>query len=221
MSRSESREFIRLLVGPDAEVHTLMKKDVWDRPCFRDSRMGINYFYTNEDNVWELRHPQLSTITTADFQFVAEYLTDESFGIRLPDTPEETKEAIAQCVAAWEAAEKLGMDDMLDHIADKVKFFEWDNEDILILAIVIYRSEGPTLPAHTALREWTSSSLAHHFWTYIRDETVGPLFRKRLRKIPELERDVFMTRGELMKNGAELEEDEESNEGELGDDDAL
>jgi hypothetical protein len=194
---------------------------VWDRPYFRDSRTGTNRFELGEDNIWELRHPELATIDVEDFQFVAEFLTDDDFGVRIPDTPEQNKEAIAQCVTAWEAGEKLGMDDLLEHIAEKVQYLEWDKEDVLTLAIMVYRTLGPALPAHTTMREYLSSLMAHHFWSYVKDDVVGPYFRKRLRRLPEMERDVLEKRAEILRKGEEPDEDEESDEDMLGDGDDL
>ncbi|KAF2033730.1 hypothetical protein EK21DRAFT_98129 [Setomelanomma holmii] len=213
---SGSRDFVQLRIGPNQEVHTLQKQVVWDRPYFRNTRTGTNHFTINQDNAWELCHPRLVHVETEDFQFVAEWLTDGEFGIRSPDDKEQTKEAIAQCVAAWEAAEKLDMDDMLEDIANKVKFFEWDNEDVLTLAILVYRSSGPRLPAHELMREWISSFLAHHFWIYIKDETIGNAFRKRVRQLRELERDILKKRSENLTTGIE-DTDQESDEEQIND----
>jgi hypothetical protein len=216
---SQSKDFVRVLVGPGREIRNFQKKDLWNRPYFQDSRTGVNYFGLDDDNAWELRHPQLPNIDLEDFRFVAEYITDGKFGLRNPEGQDQIKEAIAQCISAWETGEKLGMDDLLEHIAEKVKFLEWDNEDVLTLAILIYRTSGPSLHAHDMMKDWISSYLAHHFWTYIKDDVVGPFFRKRLRRLPELERDVFVKRAQTLTTGAESDEDEESDEGGLGDDD--
>ncbi|KAH3917940.1 hypothetical protein HBI56_178370 [Parastagonospora nodorum] len=217
----DSKEYVQLVVGPTSEVRRLPMNAVWDRPYFQDSRTGINYFRQNEDGIWELHHPQLASITIDDFRFVGEYMEVERFGIRVPDTFEENKEAIAQCVAAWEAAEKLGMDDMLDHIANKVKYLEWDNEDMLIMATFVYRSRDVTLPGHTTIRDWAAKALAQHFWTYIKDANIGSLFRKLLRSLPELERDLFMRRATSLGTGVEMLEDQESDEDELAGDEHL
>jgi hypothetical protein len=205
-------------VGRNDEIRNFLKKDVWNRPYFQDSRTGVNHFRLAEDNTWELRHPQLAHIELDDFQFIAEYLTDGEFGLRNPEGPDQNKEAIAQCVSAWETAETLSMNDMLEHISEKVKFLEWDNEDVLTLAILVYRSSGPSLHAHEMMKDWISGFLAHHFWTYIKDEAIGHYFRKRLRRLPELERDVFEKRATSLRTGADLDEDVESDEGGLDED---
>ena len=205
-------------VGSEGEIRTFQKKDVWNRPYFQDSRTGINYFNLNDDNIWELRHPKLAHVELEDFQFIAEYLTDGEFGLRIPDGPDQNKEAIAQCVSAWETSEKLSMDDMLEHIAEKVKFLEWDNEDVLTLAILVYRTSGASLHAHEMMKDWISDFLAHHFWSYVKDETIGHYFRKRIRRLPELERDVFVKRAESLKTGADPNKDIESDEGGPDDD---
>jgi hypothetical protein len=187
-------------------------------PYFRDSRAGTNHFILADDGIWELRHPQLAKINTEDFQYIAEFLTTKGFGVRQPETSEQTKMAIAECVSAWQTAEKLNMDDLLEHIAHKVKYLSWDNEDVLTMAIIVYRTPGPTLHAHDAMRDWISSFLAHHFWTYIKDENIGHFFRKRMRRLKELERDVFLKRAKSLTTGAEPDEDGESEEEDLGDD---
>jgi hypothetical protein len=191
---------------------------VWDLPYFRDSRAGTNHFILADDGIWELRHPQLAKINTEDFQYVAEFLTTKGFGVRQPETSEQTKMAIAECASAWQTAEKLNMDDLLEHIAQKVQYLLWDNEDVLTMAIIVYRTPGPTLHAHGTMRDWISSLLAHHFWAYIKDDNIGQFFRKRMRRLKELERDVFVKRAKFLTTGAEPDEDEESEEEDLGDD---
>jgi hypothetical protein len=209
---SQSKDFVQVPVGPDLEIRTLQKKDVWGRSYFQDTRTGTNHFRLNEKNIWELHHPQLVNINHEDFQFIAEYLTDGRFGLRYPEGKEQMKESIAQCASAWETAEKLGMDDMLEHIAEKVHYLDWDNEDVLTIAIIIYRSSGPSLHAHGLMKDWIAEFLAHHFWTYIKDENIGHYFRKRLRLLPELERDVFVKRADSLTKGTEFDEDHESDE---------
>jgi hypothetical protein len=145
--------------------------------------------------MWELNYPQLDQVAIEDFQFAAEYLTDGDFGLRQPET-HQMKEAIAQCVSAWETANQLNMDDMLEHIAEKVKFLEWDNEDVLTLAILVYRVQGPLLDAHNNMRDWISSYLAHHFWTcsslffvsHIPDVTSGPSIANSLFQTSRMKR---------------------------------
>ena len=199
-------------VGPEGVVYTFPAKDLWDRVYFRDARSGVNHFSLNDSNVWELRHPALPTIDAEDFRSVAEFFTDGAFGVRFPENQEQNKEAIAQCVGAWDTAERLRLNDMLEHIADKVNYLQWDNIDALAWATTVYDTGGPVLDAHTAMRNWASSYLAHHFWPYIRDKNLSSIFRKRLRTLPELERDVFEKRFENLKAGVEQDEDEESDE---------
>ncbi|KAH7400568.1 hypothetical protein DE146DRAFT_612058 [Phaeosphaeria sp. MPI-PUGE-AT-0046c] len=207
---SESKESVRIAVGPDREIRTLLKNHVWNRPYFREPRSGLNHFTLKDDNIWELNHPELAKLDLADFQFLAEYLAEGEFGLRYPEGPEQTKEVIAQCVSTWEMGDKLGMYDLLEHIVEKVQYFEWDNTDVLIFAVIVYRTPDQPTPAHESMRDWLSGYLAQHFWTYIRDDTIGPLFRQRLKAIPDLERQVFEKRTAMLVSGAELDEDGES-----------
>jgi hypothetical protein len=235
---SKSKDFVQIPVGPDREIRTFQKKDVWDRSYFRDSRTGTNHFIINQNGMWELKYPRLDKVNIEDFQFVAEYLTDGDFGLRQPET-HQMKDAIAQCVSAWETANKLNMDDMLEHIAEKVKFLEWDNEDVLILAIMVYRAQGPLLDAHRDMRDWVSSYLDHHFWSCtsspstlynfwvvnrsrtfpdMKDDAIGPFFMKKLRLLDGLECDVLSKRAKRLAMGIEMDEDKESDDEILGDD---
>lgn len=216
LSRHESKDFVRIAVGPDGEVRTLLKIHVWDRPYFRDPLSGIERFKFNEaDGTYEVEYPELSKLDPADFQFLAEYWTDGDFGVRNPEGPDETKEAIAQCVSAWEAADKLGMFDLLEHIVGKIQFYEWENADVLILAVIIYRSPHEPTEAHQNMRNWISSYLAQHFWTYVRDETMGHLFRRKLKALPELEREVFEKRAVILAAGEDMSDDEGGDDDEL------
>lgn len=214
ISRTESKDFVRIPVG--GEVRTLLKAHVWDRPYFRDPLSGTDRFrFNEEDDVYDLAYPELTKLDPADFQFLAEFWTDGDFGLRNPEGPEQTKEAIAQCVSAWEVADKLGFFDLLEHIVEKVQFYEWDNVDVLILAVIIYRSPHEPTEAHLTMRNWISGYLAQQFWSYVRDETLGHLFRRKLKAIPALEREVFEKRAVMLASGDDLSDDEG------GDDDGL
>jgi hypothetical protein len=202
-------------------VLNLPKEDVWNRLYFRNAGSGTNRFDYTEGGAYVLRHPALASITTDDFQYVAEYLAVEEFGIREPFTPEEVKIACAQCISAWESAEKLGMDDFLDHIAKKVGFLAWDHAEVLAMAIIVYRGRGAVLCAHERMREWASGYLAQHFWALTKDPEIGSIFRKRLRKLPELQRDVFVKRAQNLVAGTEQDEDQESDEDDLDSDEDL
>ncbi|KAL5118044.1 hypothetical protein ACEQ8H_004030 [Pleosporales sp. CAS-2024a] len=199
---SESREFIRIVVGRDAEEFMLPKEVLWNRVYFRDSMTGTNHFALNEQNIWELRHPQLVNMEAQEFRLVAEYLSGDKFGLREPETPDQEDEAIAQCVAAWDAAEKLDMHDMLDEIAHRVEFLAWEDTCLLVFAKKVYSAQGPVLPAHDTVRNWLSGTLAKRFWALEMDPVMGSQFRKYLRRLPELERDVFVKRGVLLTQGA-------------------
>ncbi|KAH8732366.1 hypothetical protein GQ44DRAFT_602102 [Phaeosphaeriaceae sp. PMI808] len=216
---SESKEFVHVVVGPEHEIRKFHAEILFKRPYFRDQRTGINFFELNQKGIYELRHPQLNNIHVDDFQFVAEFLTSGGFGIRQAEGDVQTQEAIFQCVSAWEAAEKLGAHDMLYHIAVKVQTLAWDDDNLLALANVVYRSSGPAVhaqeelkDAHTELKEWISETLAHRFWAIIDDKTIGKRFRRRLKRFPELERNVFSQRAQRLTMGAEMVEDAESDD---------
>jgi hypothetical protein len=210
--RSQSKAFVQVHVGPQEELFNLQKKHVWNRNYFRDATAGINYFRLNA-GTWELDYPKLRLIEVADFQYVAEYLTDDAFGIRdLPDTEEEVSLACAQCISAWDTADKLGFNDMLEHIADKVHYLAWDRTDLFPLAVILYRSEGPLLDAHELMRDWTSGCLAQHFWEYNNDPEYAPFFWEHIKELPELHCDLMAKLGEILKKGVEMKEEKEEKE---------
>jgi len=220
INREQSKAFIHIPVGPDQVIHTFQKKDVWDRPYFRNAGAAINYFAMDDEGTWVLRHPKLTSISSEDFRFVSDYLTRDDFGIHYPENPEQNQEAICQCVAAWDVADKLGAADMQDYIAKKVQYIEWELADVLTFAIVIYRS-GPSLLDDDPIRDWVSGYIAQHYFAYLKDETISTAFRKNIRKLRALWKDVLVKLLQIEERGDEMEEEQESDEDNLIDDDDL
>lgn len=206
--REQSKAFVHIPFGPDEEIHTLQKKDVWDRSYFRNPGAGINYFAMDDEGNWVLRHPKLARITAEDFRFVSDYLTRNDFGIQYPENYDENQKAIAQCVAAYETAENLGMNDMQEHIAEKVKFLEWELTDVLTFAIIIYRS-GPSLHEEDQMRDWASGYIAQHYFAYLKDDAIATVFYKKIRMLKALWKDVLVKLLQITERGDEMEEEQE------------
>jgi hypothetical protein len=173
----------------------LLKHHVWDRPYFRDTLSARNYIEPIGDNTWELVHPRLVDIAPEDFRWAAEYLSDGDFGHREPETEEEAADTFAQCVSAWRTAELLDMDDLLEHIVDKIRSSKpwWDLLNVMAFTVSIYQSEV-SLQAHDDLKALFSEYIADLFYVYLEDDHLSSNFTDRLKQLPELERDILRNR---------------------------
>lgn len=182
----------------------LLKNHVWNRPYFRgDTLSGRNYISPVGENTWELIHPQLLNISPDDFRYIAEFLSDDDFGLREPQDEEQVMELFAQCISAWDAAEKLGMDDLLDHIVEKIRATSgtWDLWDVMAFACMVYESDIP-LNAHDELRDLFCEYIADLFFVYLEDEHLAGTFLTRLKRLPELERGILAKRIALLETRA-------------------
>jgi hypothetical protein len=211
--RSESKEFVQVLVGPDQEIRTLQKQSVWDRPYFRDSRQGLLYFDHNAEGMWQLIHPALADIQPDNFAFVAEYLESAAFGIRYPQEGEEMNEAFAQCASTWITAEKLGMSDLMDHIVEKLERIEPEMSAIFIFAVYVY-SQTPSF-SHLKLRDHLAVHIAENWWIYLDDDHLRSEVIKRLQTLPELERDIYQRRIPVLND--RVRASQEDSDTEMGD----
>lgn len=182
---------------------------VWDRPYFRDLMHGIMYFNLNEDRLWELTHPQLANIEPGDFNFVAQFLENEQFGLQQPEGDEATGEAFAQMISAWESAEKLSAIDLLDHIVDKLeRLAPWNLWEILAFACHVYKSLSLALPVQVKMKDMLARYIAQHYWIYLDDDHLSTSFSQRLKDLPELERDICVRRGTALDALLHSEADE-------------
>jgi len=163
------------------------------------------YFGISDDGMYQLTHPGLADIDPEDFTFVAQYLENGSFGDRMINE-EDSREGFAQCMAAWVSAEKLGMNDLMDHVVEKLEQLENRNLwDVLAFACLVYRSPGISLPAQIRAKELVATDISLHYWDYVEDDSLSILFMERLKDLPELERDISVKRIPMLN--AQLEED--------------
>jgi len=193
MIRSESKEFVEVLVGPDQEIYTFPLQSLWNRHYFRDPKQGLLLIDYNKRGMWELKHPSLFDIKPDDFVFVAEYLESDDFGHRNPQDGEEMTEAFAQCVAAWVTAEKLGMSDMMDHTVEKLERLEPEMLEILVFCRHVYARETTSI-SHEYLKGHLAVYIADNFWEYIKDDHLRSSFIELLQHFPELQQDVYERR---------------------------
>ncbi|KAI4697638.1 uncharacterized protein J4E84_000770 [Alternaria hordeiaustralica] len=203
---SESKEFVQVLVGPDQEVYNLQISCLWDRPYFRDSKQGLLLIDHNDAGMWELKHPALVDINPEDFTFIAEYLESDGFGHRNPQEGEETNEAFAQCVAAWITAEKLGMWDMLEHVAEKLKGIQPGMLEVLVFCRHVYAEDATSL-SQDDVRDYLAVYIVEHWWTYWGDDHLRPNFMELLQQFPQLDRDVNERRGPVLEERIDQSQD--------------
>ncbi|KAF3038723.1 hypothetical protein E8E11_003799 [Didymella keratinophila] len=220
----ESNQFVQIFVGPemdptnDSDIDPLrrrykfqlLKHNLWDKPYLRNTLSAKNYIEPIGDNTWELVHPRLVDIAPEDFRWAAEYLSDGDFGHREPETEEEVADSFAQCMSAWRTAELLDMDDMLDHIVDKIRASQpwWDLWNVMAFTVSIYQSEV-ALQAHDELKALFSEYIAELFYIYLEDDHLSSTFTARLKQLPELERDVLKKRSAQLKRRAQPGEGED------------
>ncbi|EUC37094.1 hypothetical protein COCCADRAFT_1876 [Bipolaris zeicola 26-R-13] len=199
---TQSKHFIHVPVGPKSQLRVLPQQSLWNRPYFRDPRRGLNHF-DYIDNTWILRHPALRHINPADFDFAAEYLESDDFGIRLPLDPLEQ-----QGYAAWSVADRLDMHDLMEHVVDKLEGITPGRDEMMVFACRIFgKKGGGDLPGHYRLKEYLARFIAEDWWGYVRE--LGEWFVERLEGLPELERDVCEKRLEALNERLDREEEEE------------
>ena len=205
---------MQVLVGRDEEASMLQMKNVWDRPYFRSQNHGVNYFDKNDEGIWQLQHPQLHEIQPADFRFIAEYFASDDFGQRHPRTVDEMEEAYDQCVAAWGAAVKLGMHDLMDHIVDKLQRIEEpDLYRTLLFACLVYGAPDTEFLACQQLKDLLATRIAEGWLVYLGDDHVSAEFLEKLKVLPELELDIYERRLPALRERIQQQEDDDTEMG--------
>lgn len=155
-------------------------------------------------------HPRLPEINPEAFNCISEYLTsaDADFGHRSPDE-EDIEDAFAECIVAWKTADVLGMDDLLDHIVNKMRALEpwWNDHIMMLFARNIYQTTDFMTSAHTNMRNVLSSYIAMNFFNYMTEGSeLRNEFVKCLKLLPQLERDIYSKRMESLNTQLEFEE---------------
>ncbi|KAF2687267.1 hypothetical protein K458DRAFT_485517 [Lentithecium fluviatile CBS 122367] len=183
---SESKEFVEFLVGPDKEPFSIPSAEIKRRLYFHNKHHG--YMRAKGEQGWTIELPGLELVSPEDFRHVADFLSTGTFGHRVIDDNNRA-EAMAQLVAAWEIAERYGMDDLLGHIVSKIEeCMPWDPVEVLAFAIVVYGTEGSWLEEIENMKKMLTEYMAGNFYEMIEELPKDFLFR--LRQIPELQRDV-------------------------------
>ncbi|KAJ4304999.1 hypothetical protein N0V90_000527 [Kalmusia sp. IMI 367209] len=190
---SDSREFVTFLIGKEREPFFIPLAEVQKRPYLSNDKIGC--LTTMEDGTYRINLPCLEEFHRDDFGFVADFLQTGRFGYSVIDD-ENRREALAQCAAAWEIGDRLGMEDLLEHIAEKLEQLRpWELEDAFIFATIVYMTPDALLDGHERVKRLLTDFLAENFYDLARKH--GDSFTYRLQKVPELERDIHLKMVEL------------------------
>ncbi|KAF2727974.1 hypothetical protein EJ04DRAFT_581675 [Polyplosphaeria fusca] len=196
---AQTGSFIEFLVGPDSEKFLVPYKAIKDRPHFKH-HFGACLTPVGRGG-WKFSKPSLSRVEPRAFKLVANYLESGTFGFTAFDA-DQRDEFFAQCCEAWEVAQDIGLDDMMELIIEKIQFTEpWSIEETLALSCVVYQTEGTPLPAHRTLKELLSHRLARNYWGFL-DENPSLMIEK-MREYPELDADVMKKRLQVMASEVE------------------
>lgn len=130
--------------------------------------------------------PFLKTVSPDEFQLIAEYLSHNDFGHKVI-TDDNREEAMAQCIAAWKIGERMGMADILDHIAEKIqRLVPWDFVEVVSFSTIVYQTTESL--GHDMMKNLLTDFIVENYYDMIED--CGGIFLKRVQKLPELERDM-------------------------------
>ncbi|KAH7139404.1 hypothetical protein B0J11DRAFT_477736 [Dendryphion nanum] len=182
-------KFVKFVVGEaeNREEFYITYEIVKGCPYFGDDNLG---FIQKKDNGWIFERPCLRGIDPEDFRFVTEFLWSGEFGFRAIETDDDRSQNLAQCVAAWEVAEKLGMEDLMEHVVKKIlRSAPWKHEEILVAAGHIYNMPGTPLPVYREMKDQVTDFIFRNYTEYIEDYC--PSYIRTMHKYPELMADVY------------------------------
>ncbi|KAL5388429.1 hypothetical protein DPSP01_003003 [Paraphaeosphaeria sporulosa] len=188
---SSSCELVKVHVGTGNDEFLIPKSEVEKLPFLSDPQIGC--MSTMDDGTSRLDLQCLQDFDPAHFRFVAEFLSTGQFGHSIVN--EQTREAVLEeCADAWPIADRIVLEDMLDHIVAKVQqaqVQEW--ELAWALALIVYETSGTPLDAYKLMKELLVEVIAADFLakvdTYATEH--GNDIIDHLRDLPELERDIY------------------------------
>jgi hypothetical protein len=157
---------------------------------------------------WRVIKPSFENIDPVNFGPVAQFLSDGDFKVSKNDEDWKSK-AMEIYAGAWEVAEDLVLDDMMQLMVEKMKAMQpWPLLETLIFASTVYSELYLTayaVPAAKDMKDLLSGYIADNFWIYLSDYSV--IFRERLGKYPELRRDVYRMMAKEAEEELELQQD--------------
>jgi hypothetical protein len=184
---SDSKSFVEFLIGPDKVQFLIPRHEIKRREYFEV--IHHKYEQPKGETTWAVVMPCLATIEPDDFQFVAEFLSTGNFGIRVVDDSNRDS-VMAQCIATWDVADQLGIQELLDLIVTRAQAaMPWSTEEVTYFSGVVYRVDGSVFGAHVEMKKLLAGYIADNFWDMV--ENFGRAFTDDLKQIPELERDIF------------------------------
>ncbi|KAF1959936.1 hypothetical protein CC80DRAFT_591082 [Byssothecium circinans] len=184
---TQSGAFVEFLVGPDKKSFIIPKTEIDIRSYFSNLHHGL--MRAKGVSGWTIDLPALPTLDPDDFSHAADFLMTGDFGLRII-ADENRDQAFAECVSAWEVADALGMEDLLEYIACKMEHvMPWTSSEVLAFVAIVYRTSGAPLDGHERMKGLLTDFMADNWHEMVREFGVG-LWR-RVWRVPELERDVL------------------------------
>lgn len=197
MISKDHEGFVEFVVGPNQEVFYILKSEIDRRQYFANNTLGANWMVKVGKNKWSFQRPCLQNIDPDDFRRVAEYLSTEKFGLQIIENTDQKDEAFAECFSVWGIADSLVIEDLLDHIVQKMETLKpWGQLEVLAFADEVYKTEDAPLLAYRMMKDALSRFVADHYLEYLRNHLTA--FGERLVQIPEFLDDVHRERGKIL-----------------------
>lgn len=173
--------------GDTQEIFLIPKSEVDRRPSLSDPKIGCTQ--PMDDGTTRLDLPCFRTFTSDQFRLVAEFLSTGKFG-HPSVNPTNRDECLDNCMSAWEVADRMVLEDLLDLVVVKIRETRpWGLEEIIIMAKEVYKEEGSALGAHAGMKEMIADAIADNFQALAMD--YGAIFFDSWNALPELQRDVL------------------------------
>jgi len=198
------------LIGPDLEKFYIPYAAITEREHLK--KMGI--LEPHGEHGWRVTKPSFADIDPESFRPVAEFLCTGEFKARStgptgePLEEEDLKsEAIELYAGAWEVANDLSLDDMMEAIIEKMRATQpWPLVELLIFASRVYSIPSVLafpVEANIEMRSLTSSFISANYNQYLNEHQ--ETLMEKLQQFPELRRDVH----QAMANEAAKEMDDD------------
>jgi hypothetical protein len=177
---------VKIHVGAQNEEFLIPKSEVDKLPFLSDAKIGC--MATMDDGTSRLDLQCLTDFDPEHFRFVAEFLSTGQFGHSIVN--EQTSEVVVQeCAATWPIADRIVLEDLLDHIVKKVQQAQLQWDEAWFLALMVYETSGTPLNAYKLMKEHLVEVIADNFLYYVYEH--GDKVTEPLRGLPELQRDVY------------------------------
>ncbi|KAF2464707.1 uncharacterized protein BDR25DRAFT_241617, partial [Lindgomyces ingoldianus] len=191
----ENPDFVTFLVGPHRMSFVVPFKAIKNRAYFVGPHLN---FVIQKGNGYYFDRPILSRIHPEDFHMVADFLLTDDFGRRVIENEDQRRELIDECLSAWAVAEELGMLDLMEHIANKLRrSLPWPLEEALSVAGLVHKRKDSFDPIQNRLKDLLAGYIADNFWEYIGNHLTSLV--QKFKQCPELEQRVLEHRVEKLE----------------------